>query len=155
MALHPIHHKLRNGMTLVELMIVAVVLAILAAMAWPSFQQAVQRSRRADAMSALAEIMQAQERWRANNPSYQGVLASLPGARAVSQNGHYGLALTVESATAGVAYIASATVRSGSPQAGDSRCQVLQVSMTGGNIVYGSLASGSVANVAPDPCWVR
>ena len=32
-------------------------------------------------MSALANIMQAQERWRANRPQYQGTLADLVGDR--------------------------------------------------------------------------
>lgn len=142
-------------MTLIELMIVAAVLAILASLAWPSFQQAVQRSRRADAMAALAEIMQAQERWRANNPAYQSTIANLPGARAVSHDGHYNLSLTVDNATAGVAYTALATVRAASPQSGDSRCQVMQVAIAGGNITYSSQAGGNAANAAPDPCWAR
>ncbi len=144
----------RSGMTLVELMIVLVILAVIAAMAWPSFQQAVQRSRRADAMAALSEILQAQERWRANNPSYQATLANLPGARAISHDSHYDLSL-VDGSVAATTYTARATARSSSPQAGDSRCQVLQVAVVGGNITYSSVASGGAANAAPDPCWAR
>ena len=150
---HPFDAR-RSGMTLVELMIVLVILAGITALAWPTFQQAVQRSRRADGIAALSEILQAQERWRANNPSYQATLASLPGARTVSHDGHYDLSL-VDGSVNGTRYTARATVRSTSPQSGDSRCQVLQVAVAGGNITYSSLASGNTANAAPDPCWPR
>lgn len=142
-------------MTLVELMIVMAILAALAAMAWPVFQEAVQRSRRADGMAALTEIMQSQERWRANNPAYQATLADLPGARTVSHDNHYDLSLVVNNATAGSAYTAVATVRSSSPQTSDSRCQVLQLVVNGGNITYRSGASGDALNALPDPCWAR
>jgi type IV pilus assembly protein PilE len=141
-------------MTLVELMIVLVVLAALAGLAWPTFQQSVQRSRRADGIAALSEIMQSQERWRANNPTYQATLASLPGARTVSHDGHYDLSL-VEGTVSASTYTVRATVHSGSPQVADSRCQVLQVTVNGGNITFSSLASGNAANAAPDPCWSR
>jgi type IV pilus assembly protein PilE len=131
----------QRGFTLVELMIALAVLALLAAMAWPSFQNAVQRSRRADAMSALSEIMQAQERWRANNPLYQATLNDLPGARAISHDGHYALELADVTANT---YTARAQVRSGSPQTGDSACQTLQVVAAVGNFTY-----------TPEACWAR
>lgn len=142
-------------MTLVELMIVVVVVAVVAAIAWPNFTEAVKRSRRADGMSALAVVMQAQERWRANNPAYQSSLADLPGAQARSRDGHYDLAVATEEATARVAYTATATARSDSPQYADARCRVLRVAINGGNITYGSSTSGNVANGQPDPCWAR
>ena len=146
---------IRAGFTLVELMIALAIMAILAAVAWPSLQEAIQKSRRADAMSALATIMQAQERWLANNPGYQTTLANLPGAvAATSPDRHYNLSLVAGSVNA-TGYTARATAGSSSPQSADSRCQVLQVAVNGGNITYSSLASGGAANAAPDPCWVR
>ena len=148
-------HPVRSGFTLVELMIALAIMAILAAMAWPALQEAVQKSRRADGMSALANVLQAQERWRANNPAYQATLADLPGAQsATSPDQHYNITLVAGSVTA-TGYTARATARSGSPQVDDSRCQVLQVAVNGGTITYSSLAGGNAANAAPDPCWVR
>jgi len=143
-------------MTLIELLIVLVIVGILAGVAWPSFREMVHKSRRADAMSALTEIMQAQERWRANNPAYKAALSSpaLPGARTTSQAGHYALAITADSATA-TAYTATATVIGTSPQASDSNCQVMRVLISGGNIAYSSGASANATNNPPDPCWVR
>ena len=143
-----------SGFTLVELMIVLAILAGLAAMAWPTYQNAVQRSRRADAVSALTEIVQAQERWRANNPSYQATLTDLPGTRTVSHDGHYSLTL-VDGSVTGSSYTARATVRSGSPQQSDATCNAMQIAAAAGNLTYSSIASGGNTNPSPDPCWVR
>lgn len=148
-------HPVQTGFTLVELMIALAIMAILAAIAWPSLRDAVQKSRRADGMSALANVLQAQERWRANNPTYQDTLANLPGAQSsTSPDQHYTITLVADSVSA-TTYTVQATARSSSPQADDSRCQTLRVAVDGGNIVYSSLASGNAANAAPDPCWVR
>ena len=70
-----------SGFTLLELLIAMVVLAIVTAVAMPMFQDSVRKSRRADAMAALTQVMQAQERFRANNAGYyQGLLSGLAGA---------------------------------------------------------------------------
>lgn len=147
-------HLPSPGFTLIELLIAIAIIALLSALAWPSLQEAVQRSRRADAMSALSVIQQAQERWRANNPGYQSALADLPGGQATtSPDGHYTLSI-VEDSTSRTSYAARATVRTSSPQSSDSRCQWLQVTINAGNVVYSSSGSDGV-NAAPDPCWVR
>jgi len=147
-----VHH--RTGFTLVELMIVLAILAGLAALAWPTYQNAVQRSRRADAVSALTEIVQAQERWRANNPGYQEVLTDLPGTRTVSHDGHYSLTL-VDGSVSGSSYTARATVRNGSPQQSDVTCNAMQIAAAAGNLTYSSIATGGATNPTPDPCWAR
>lgn len=146
----------RFGFSLIELLVVLVIVGILAGVAWPSFREAVHKSRRADATSALTEIMQAQERWRANNPAYKATLTSpvLPGTRTLSQAGHYDLAIAADSATAS-SYTATATVKSTSSQASDSICQVMRVVVNGGNIRYNSGTSSDATNGQPDPCWVR
>jgi len=51
-----------RGFTLIELMIVVVVIAIIAAIALPSYQSQIQKTRRADAQSALLQAAQALER---------------------------------------------------------------------------------------------
>ncbi len=143
-----------RGFTLVEIIIAIAIVAGLSALAWPALQDAVFRSRRADAMSALAAIQQAQERWRANHPTYQSSLADLPGAgSAISPDRHYDLSL-VDGTVSATGYTAQATVSKESSQRADSRCQTLQVVVDGGSLVYSSSSSGG-ANAAPDPCWVR
>ena len=145
----------RTGVTLIELLIVLVIVGILGSIAWPSFVDAMNRGRRADAFSALATLTQAQERWRANNPSYQQDLNALPGAMLVSKGGHYDLSVVSNSATQ-TGYRARASARSGSPQNADNPCQMLEVEIAIGQIIYRSYAAGaSDANSNPDPCWVR
>jgi type IV pilus assembly protein PilE len=51
-----------GGVTLIELMIVTVVISILAAIAYPSYQEQVRRTRRADGKAALLDTAQRLER---------------------------------------------------------------------------------------------
>src|SRR5574343_135853 len=83
----------RSGVTLIELMLVVVVVAILAAIALPSYQQYVLKGRRAEAIAALNAVQQAQERYRANSPSYAATLSELAQG-ATSPYAHYGLSLS-------------------------------------------------------------
>jgi type IV pilus assembly protein PilE len=61
------------GFTLLELMIVVVVIGIMAAVAYPSYQDAVLKGRRAEARAALAEFMQQQERYMTQQGAYKTV----------------------------------------------------------------------------------
>ncbi len=61
----------KQGFTLIELMIVVAIVGILSAIVYPSYEQYVIRSKRADAMAALNIAAQAIERYRANNYSYE------------------------------------------------------------------------------------
>lgn len=67
-----------KGFTLIELMIVVVMVGILSAIAIPSYQNYVIRTKRGDAMASLQAAAQALERYRSNNGfNYGG--ASLTG----------------------------------------------------------------------------
>lgn len=55
-------NRRHNGFTLIELMIVIVVVAILAAIAYPAYTNQVQKTRRADATTALLGAAQQLER---------------------------------------------------------------------------------------------
>ena len=51
----PRNYRLVTGVTLIELMIVVAILAIVSAIAYPSYQEQVAKSRRTDAQRALME----------------------------------------------------------------------------------------------------
>ena len=61
-----------NGFTLIELMIVVAIIGILASIAYPSYQDSVMKSRRADATGALLGFANAMERRFTETNSYLG-----------------------------------------------------------------------------------
>ncbi|WP_439859702.1 type IV pilin protein [Pseudomonas sp. MBLB4136] len=62
--------KRSAGFTLIEMMIVVAIVAILAAIAYPSYQEHVRKSRRADAQTAILELAQFMERHYTSNGKY-------------------------------------------------------------------------------------
>jgi type IV pilus assembly protein PilE len=62
--------KQNRGFTLIELMIVIVVIAILAAIALPSYTNQVRKSRRSEVEASIEQVALFQERFRADCTTY-------------------------------------------------------------------------------------
>lgn len=135
-----------RGFTLIEVMIVVIVVSVLAAIALPSFMQQIRASRRAEAVAQLALIQQAQERWRAHQPSYATALMTANPADcdteaeritnsclniAAPSSGRYTYALSAVSATG---YTLTATPQGNQNQdrSGGASCNPLTVTVVGG-----------------------
>jgi type IV pilus assembly protein PilE len=111
----------QRGMTLLELMIVVAIIAILASIAMPSFNNQVVKARRADARNALFDWQLRQAEYFANNLTYASV-SSINGSGSDtvdSSEGYYDITATSSS---GTAFQMTATPKIGTTQAGDNDC---------------------------------
>ncbi len=61
-----------GGFTLIELMITVAIIAVLAAIALPSYQEYVRKGRRADAQSFMSEVVARQQHFLLDRRAYAG-----------------------------------------------------------------------------------
>lgn len=83
----------KEGVTLIEVMIVVVIVGILAAVAIPAYDDYITRSRRSDAFTALETVRAAQEMHRAENGGYAISFAALAGCNAMMAGNNYTISL--------------------------------------------------------------
>jgi type IV pilus assembly protein PilE len=132
-----------KGFTLIELMITIAIVAILASIALPSYQESVRRGNRAAARAVLLEAQQFMERFYAVNDAYNfdksGAAVALPARlqAAPVESPKYNIAI---SASASNSYTLTAT------PIGADKCGSLTLANTG---VKGR--SGTELSVAD--CW--
>lgn len=121
-----------KGFTLIEMLITIAIVAILAAIAIPSYQNFVLKSRRSDGTAALLKLQLKQEKFRANCRFYAGTLgaadncgtdsvASSLNFSTSSEEGFYTIAVT---AATGNSYTITADPIG--VQAADSACDPIQ-----------------------------
>lgn len=87
------------GFTLVEILIAVGIVGILTAIAYPSYQQYVLKSRRTDALSTMSQDQIILERCYAQNFAYNTACAALPSFPQTSPQGFYSISLSNLSAT--------------------------------------------------------
>ena len=124
--------KIVLGFTLIELMVTVAVVAILAAVALPSFQDYILRSRLTEGKAILLSTQQLVERSYTDLNNYASAVASTVGASGVmSEHGYY--LVTSTSATA------STFALSSTPQGGQAnyKCRTLTINQTGRTDVAG------------------
>jgi type IV pilus assembly protein PilE len=170
----PTRWKAAMGFTLIELMIVLAIIAVIAAVALPSYQGQIRKSRRAEAVTFMSQVQQAQERYRANISKYgdRFVLTGGGLSRVISNvdpdtatyasaatsfttsGGYYTLGL---SGATGTGYTVFANAQGS--QVNDGSCKYMQMALAGGNITYDSGVSSGTLNgptsTANIRCWNR
>jgi type IV pilus assembly protein PilE len=120
-----------KGFTLIELMIVVAIVAILAAVALPSYRQHVVRAARVQAQAELLELASLQEKIFLNSNNYcASVTAAYNGTAAgglgrtsgQTNDGRYTLALDIT--TPSQTFVLTATPTSGGTQVGDGNISI-------------------------------
>jgi type IV pilus assembly protein PilE len=132
-----------RGFTLIELMITVAIVAILAAIALPAYQDYVRKGRRSDGRALLQAASLAQERVRLSSTAYSAATTALTGAcptsgTCSSEQGHYTLAV---SGASGTGYTLTANAASTS-QSADTACTAIVLTMAAGTVSY-----------TPAACW--
>jgi type IV pilus assembly protein PilE len=107
-----------RGFTLLEVVITCAIVAILAAIAYPSYINSVQKSRRAEATAALLGAASQLERFSTEKGSYAAATLGT-GAGAVyadhTENSYYNLSLTNLAATTYTIQAAPAAIQASDP----------------------------------------
>jgi type IV pilus assembly protein PilE len=87
------------GITLIELMIVVVIVSILAAIAYPNYQEFTARAKRTEARAALLRLATNQERFYLNNNTFTTDMTQIGFSSSpfTTETGYY--VVTVTSAT--------------------------------------------------------
>lgn len=146
----------QQGFSLIELMIVVVILAVLAAIAVPNYQEYLLRSGRSEGQAKLLEVMQMQERFYSQNQTYTTNLGAGAGglgytgvaanAAAPSEDRRY--LITAAVCAAGIPIAACVLLRAApqGSQAADATCSTLTINSRGVKGIVGG--TGTAAT-----CW--
>ena len=145
--------KLR-GFTLIELMIAVVVIAIIAAVGFPSYQEYIRRGKRAEGKAHLLRAAQQMERYYSLNNCYPSNTANCGSAAsstaalaAVSVNAHSGDSVASSAYNLSVTTTPQAFTLTATPTFTDTKC---------GNLGYNNAgAKTKTGTETQSYCWSR
>lgn len=134
-----------KGFTLIEVMIVVAIIAIIAGVAYPSYQDSIRKAKRGVAKSELMKVLSRQEQFFINNKGYATNLTSLgyganpfyvddQGQESTAAEGVYLIQLAGGASTA--AFTLQAVPQNA--QASDSTCGTFTLTNTGAQGAAGS-----------------
>jgi type IV pilus assembly protein PilE len=129
-----------RGFTLIELMIVIAVLALLVGIGYPSYQDQVRKSRRAEGMGELLELAERMERFYTDRETYAGATLGTAATNiypTTTDGGYYTLSIVSQDA---VAYTVSAAPTTKAKQNKD-KCGTFTITSLGVKTVSGSLGA--------------
>ncbi len=138
--------KPQKGFTLIELMIVVAIIAILASVAMPAYNDYVMRARLPDATSALAADRVQLEQYFQDNRRYSTVAGGTTcgGTRPTPNN------FTVTCAATDVTYLVTATGNVGTPTAGFT--YTIDQNNTKASTIASPASAGWIGSSAT--CWI-
>ncbi len=148
--MRPDHESLRSakfceragGFTLIEVMIVVAIVAILASIALPSYQNYVIRSNRAAAIAFVTDVASRQQLYRVDARTFATSLDELRMSAPAEISAHY--VISFNGTPTATAFTVQA-VPQGRQATGDTKCGTLGLNQAG---IKTKTGSGSV-----DDCW--
>lgn len=143
-------HREVGGFTLIELMVAVVIVALIAAIAYPAYRKTLLKSRRSDAKVSLMQFAQEFEQCYAQYGTYDPskITACPPvesGTPKVSQDGYY--TISVSNLGSGT-YTLSATPTSKGGQDDDTTCSKFTINQTNDET-----ASNTGGATTTSTCW--